>query len=174
MSGPIIELAEIFWTAFPGQLHLHAAQSLKTVAVQGLQTCIFFVNPRHVGASSISLAPTFFKSQSALIPLLLLSKSNPLPLGFDLVFFNPEKSILTSYSTAKSLEPQRFQAFCPLFDGDIFKVFYPYRSSRIKEFLRYPAPRRRRRSAAGSQGCRQRTHLLPPAPDPAEPPAFQP
>jgi hypothetical protein len=39
------------------------------------------------GASSISLAPTFFKSQSALVPLLLLSKSNPLlqGLGFDLV-----------------------------------------------------------------------------------------
>ena len=32
----------------------------------------------HVGASCISLAPTFFKSQSALIALLLLSKSNPL------------------------------------------------------------------------------------------------
>ena len=32
----------------------------------------------HVGASSISLAPTFFKRQSALMPLLLLSKSNPL------------------------------------------------------------------------------------------------
>ena len=38
----------------------------------------------HVGASVISLAPTFFKSQSALILLLLLSKSNPLTLGFDL------------------------------------------------------------------------------------------
>ena len=38
----------------------------------------FFVNTRHVGASCISLAPTFFKSQSALIALLLLSKSNPL------------------------------------------------------------------------------------------------
>lgn len=33
---------------------------------------------RHVGASCISLAPTFFKSQSTLIALLLLSKSNPL------------------------------------------------------------------------------------------------
>jgi hypothetical protein len=32
----------------------------------------------HVGASYISLAPAFFKSQSALIALLLLSKSNPL------------------------------------------------------------------------------------------------
>ena len=36
------------------------------------------VHAFHVGASCISLAPTFFKSQSALIPLLLLSKSNPL------------------------------------------------------------------------------------------------
>ena len=33
---------------------------------------IFFVPGRHVGASCISLAPTFFKSQSVLIPLLLL------------------------------------------------------------------------------------------------------
>ena len=33
---------------------------------------------RHVGASFVSLAPTFFISQSALTPLLLLSKSNPL------------------------------------------------------------------------------------------------
>ena len=31
----------------------------------------------HVGASCISLAPTFFKSQSALIPLLLLSTREP-------------------------------------------------------------------------------------------------
>ena len=34
--------------------------------------------PYHVGASFVSLAPTFFKSQSALTSLLLLSKSNPL------------------------------------------------------------------------------------------------
>ena len=40
---------------------------------------------RHVGASFISLAPTFFKSQSALMPLLLLSKSQPLALGCDLI-----------------------------------------------------------------------------------------
>ena len=33
---------------------------------------------RHVGASFVSLAPTYFISQSALTPLLLLSKSNPL------------------------------------------------------------------------------------------------
>ena len=38
----------------------------------------------HVGASCVSLAPTFFKSQSALTPLLLLSKSQPLTLGYDL------------------------------------------------------------------------------------------
>ena len=31
-----------------------------------------------VGASFVSLAPTYFISQSALMPLLLLSKSNPL------------------------------------------------------------------------------------------------
>ena len=40
---------------------------------------IYSVAMFHVGASVISLAPTFFfKSQSALILLLLLSKSNPL------------------------------------------------------------------------------------------------
>ena len=33
---------------------------------------------RHVGASFVSLAPTYFISQSALTPLLLLSKPDPL------------------------------------------------------------------------------------------------
>ena len=37
--------------------------------------------PHHVGASFVSLAPTFFKSQSALIPLLLLFSRDPLALG---------------------------------------------------------------------------------------------
>ncbi|MCI6257158.1 MAG: hypothetical protein MR648_11225, partial [Clostridiales bacterium] len=41
---------------------------------ENIQIVIVF----HVGASSISLAPTYFISQSALMPLLLLSKSNPL------------------------------------------------------------------------------------------------
>ena len=40
--------------------------------------------PLHVGASYVSLAPAFFKSQSALTPLLLLSKSQLLTLGCDL------------------------------------------------------------------------------------------
>ena len=35
----------------------------------------------HVGASFVSLAPTFFKSQSALTPLLLLFSRDPLTLG---------------------------------------------------------------------------------------------
>ncbi|MBQ9979951.1 MAG: hypothetical protein IJP23_02710 [Oscillospiraceae bacterium] len=35
----------------------------------------------HVGASFVSLAPTFFKSQSALTPLLLLFSRDPLALG---------------------------------------------------------------------------------------------
>ena len=35
----------------------------------------------HVGASFVSLAPTFFKSQSALTPLLLLFRRDPLALG---------------------------------------------------------------------------------------------
>ena len=37
--------------------------------------------PYHVGANVISFAPTFFKSQNALILLLLLSKSQPLCWG---------------------------------------------------------------------------------------------
>ena len=40
----------------------------------------------HVGASFVSLAPIFYKNQSALAPLLLLSKPDPLPLGSGLVF----------------------------------------------------------------------------------------
>ena len=46
---------------------------------------IYSVAMFHVGASVISLAPTYFISQSALILLLLLSKSQPLTLGCDLV-----------------------------------------------------------------------------------------
>ena len=38
----------------------------------------------HVGASYGSLAPTYFICQSALTPLLLLSKQNQLTLGFGL------------------------------------------------------------------------------------------
>lgn len=45
---------------------------------------IFFGNRSHVGASYGSLAPTYFICQSALTPLLLLSKQNQLTLGFGL------------------------------------------------------------------------------------------
>ena len=38
---------------------------------------IDFNRPFHVGASFVSLAPTYFISQSALTPLLLLSKPDP-------------------------------------------------------------------------------------------------
>ena len=38
---------------------------------------IDFDRPFHVGASYVSLAPTFFKSQSALTPLLLVSNCEP-------------------------------------------------------------------------------------------------
>ena len=48
---------------------------------------IYSVAMFHVGASSISLAPTYFISQSALMPLLLLSKSNPLRWASIWVFF---------------------------------------------------------------------------------------
>ncbi len=44
-----------------------------------LSACGFeSLQAHHVGASCISLAPTFFKSRSALIPLLLLSNRDPL------------------------------------------------------------------------------------------------
>ncbi len=46
---------------------------------QGLRRgCIFFVNTLHVGASFISLAPTFFKSHCSLILPLLLFKPQTL------------------------------------------------------------------------------------------------
>ena len=47
---------------------------------------IFLGTPCHVGASFISLAPTFFKSQSALMLLLLLSKPKP-PLRWASIWF---------------------------------------------------------------------------------------
>ena len=47
---------------------------------------VLYRHSHHVGASFVSLAPTFFKSQSALTSLLLLSKPDPLPLGSGLVF----------------------------------------------------------------------------------------
>ena len=57
----------------------------------------------HVGASFISLAPTYFIGQSALMPLLLLSKSNPLTLGFDLVFLFCERRVLSVHSHKEAL-----------------------------------------------------------------------
>ena len=45
---------------------------------------IDFNRPLHVRVSFVSLAPIYFISQNALMLLLLLSKSNPLALGFDL------------------------------------------------------------------------------------------
>ena len=47
----------------------------RKAAALGAET---FLHWHHVGASCISLAPTFFKSQSALIPLLLLSDRDSL------------------------------------------------------------------------------------------------
>ena len=55
----------------------------------------------HVGASFASLAPTFFKSQSALAPLLLLSKPDPLPLGSGLVFGERYKSCIATRTTSE-------------------------------------------------------------------------
>jgi len=47
------------------------------LAFWGIGENIYSVSLLHVGASVISLAATFFKSQSALIPLLLLPNRNP-------------------------------------------------------------------------------------------------
>ena len=62
---------------------------------------IFFGNRSHVGASCVSLAPTFFKSQSALTPLLLLSNCDPLRwvrswwAALRAAFFSTKMSILS-------------------------------------------------------------------------------
>ena len=49
------------------------AQNPESIEPQGFPGCIFFGNKRHVGASSISLAPTFFtKVTDVLIPQRLL------------------------------------------------------------------------------------------------------
>ena len=53
----------------------------------------------HVGASAISLAPTYFISQSALILLLLLSKPDPFTLGSGLVFGAGLKDVLKTDRT---------------------------------------------------------------------------
>ena len=69
----------------------------------------------HVGASSISLAPTFFKSQSALMPLLLLSRSQPLALGCDLVLgadLATAASIMLRLSRSKLWNHMGSRAFC--------------------------------------------------------------
>ena len=49
----------------------------------------------HVGASVILLAPTYFISQSALILLLLLSKSNPLRWA-SIWFFGVDLKVVAS------------------------------------------------------------------------------
>ena len=100
----------------------------------------------HVGASSISLAPTFFISQSALMPLLLLSKSNPLrwasicffaktersPLGTpapnreDRICasgkkMNKKKELSDVQKPDSSLLLQRFKVFLHIFDFPTYK-----------------------------------------------------
>ena len=55
----------------------------------------------HVGASFVSLAPIFYKNQSALAPLLLLSKPDPLWLGSGLVFGERYKSCIATRTTSE-------------------------------------------------------------------------
>ena len=65
--------------------------------------------PRHrVGASSISFAPAR-KGQVSFIPLRLLSKSNPLALGFDLVLF-----LLTPYPSPRCKHQSAHSVASPL------------------------------------------------------------
>src|SRR5699024_12413699 len=76
------------------------------------QEDIDFNRPFHVGASFVSLAPTFFKSQSALAPLLLLSKPDPLPLGSGLVsFWGRHKSRSEEHTSELQ---SRFELVCRL------------------------------------------------------------
>ena len=73
--------------AAPAQFILRGKTNLRRISAAG-QKAGFTAYPshwasiwwdvRHVGASFLSLAPTFFKSQSALIPLLLLFKPQTL------------------------------------------------------------------------------------------------
>ena len=62
---------------------------------------VLYRHSHHVGASFVSLAPTFFKSQSALTPLLLLSKPDPLWLGSGLVFGERHKSCIATRTTSE-------------------------------------------------------------------------
>ena len=54
--------------------------------------CIYTVEMTHVGASFVALAPAFYNSQSVLTPPLLLSKSQPLTLGCDLVLGSSQEA----------------------------------------------------------------------------------
>ena len=73
--------------AAPAQFILRGKTNLRCISAAG-QKAGFTAYPshwasiwwdvRHVGASFLSLTPTFFKSQSALIPLLLLFKPQTL------------------------------------------------------------------------------------------------
>ena len=75
--------------AAPAQFILRGKTNLRRISAAG-QKAGFTAYPshwasiwwdvRHVGASFLSLAPTFFKSQSALIPLLLLFQAANAPL----------------------------------------------------------------------------------------------
>ena len=64
---------------------------------------IYSVAMFHVGASVISLAPTYFISQSALILLLLLSKSNPLRWA-SIWFFGTDLKVVASILFSLSIK----------------------------------------------------------------------
>ena len=65
------------------------------------------------------LAPTFFKRQSALMPLLLLSKSQPLALGCDLVLGANLKAITLRF---KKKDTTYIVSFCLDFTSQNYKL----------------------------------------------------
>ena len=84
----------------------------------------------HVGASCISLAPTFFKSQSALIPLLLLSDRDSLRWIRGRFLTGDEIKISESVLFfARNLDIRRLPSF------DRGKVDFPKSSDRTRDIF---------------------------------------
>ena len=61
----------------------------------------------------MSLAPAYFISQSAIMPLLLLSKSNPLRWASIWLFLSLDISVLYRHSYQKNGDPLGVAVFLP-------------------------------------------------------------
>ena len=96
-----------------------------------LSACGFeSLQAHHVGASCISLAPTFFKSQSALIPLLLLSDRDSLRWIRGRFLTGDEIKISESVLFfARNLDIRRLPSF------DRGKVDFPKSSDRTRDIF---------------------------------------